>query len=127
MATLTQVEKFGPTTKLAALATDTFTLSNAATLVSSFSVLGYNLSATPSGRPEYGLLADQLSGTTTVTLWRDLAQGSGIQATGYVAEFSSGVVVERGTTSLTGSAAVDVTLTTITDLSKAFLIARFSG
>lgn len=73
-------------------------------------------------QPAYSQVSGKIASTTTVTFQRDTASGV-VDIVGYVAEFSAGVVVERGTANESGEpTTIDITLSSITDLSKAFVL-----
>ncbi len=118
MATLRQVERFAvtlPTIQTSVpytLATPLLDTSKA------FLVFGTRNSA---NAPNQYHVSGEITNTTTLTFERD-ATGSTVEIVGYVAEFTAGVVVERGTVLSTTSTVPDAILSSITDLSKAFTL-----
>ena len=70
--------------------------------------------------PQFGQISGQITNSTTLTFTRATAASSpAVTVHWYVAEFSSGVTVQRGAAILGTSTSVNVTLTTV-DTAKAF-------
>jgi hypothetical protein len=101
-------------------ATATATLNPVVDLARSFLVFGVS---SPSGdSPDDALVTGRISATNTVTFQR-LATADPVSVQWYVAEFASGVTVQRGTTNLTACGATcDVTLPTAVDAGRSFAI-----
>ncbi len=90
-----------------------------------FLVFGVN---TDQAGPSHALVRGEIVSATTVRFTRASTTGA-CDVIGYVAEFTAGVTVERGLQTNVGSSADPeiVTLTSITDLSKAFVLVSYSN
>ena len=74
-------------------------------------------------QPQHNLVHGNIINTTTVRFGRYATSGT-INIIGYVVEFTAGVTVERGSLSMDWpSVSGDITLSSITDLSKSFRLA----
>ena len=70
--------------------------------------------------PQFGQISGQITNATTLTFTRATAASSpAVTVKWYVAEFSSGVTVQRGAAIMTTSTSLNVTLTTV-NTAKAF-------
>ena len=121
MAELRHVERF--TVTIAGGSTsNTYTLSTTL-LDTSKAFVVWGLEA-QGDAPTEALVAGNITNTTTLTFERNTSDGNPIVIVGYVAEFNSGVFVQRGSSSESGTEG-DFTLTTI-DLSKSFRIFSYT-
>lgn len=119
MAVLHHVEA-GSTTLAAGSASQTVTLTTTLTaLANAFLVFGMQPAA---AAPQFGQVSGQIASTTQIQFQRTTAASSpAITIYYYVAEFSSGVTVQRGSNFLVSVTPLDITLSTV-DLSKSFAI-----
>lgn len=104
---------------LASKASDSLAIPSAVNAAKAFSVIGYSCNTTPSNRPDYGNVGAVISSSTTLDYIRAGSHSNSIQTYGYIVD-SADAIVERGSWSYSSSASVDIPLTTITDISKAF-------
>lgn len=107
----------GTATIAAAGTTASVTLATAVDPARSFLVFGV---AEAENQPQFGQVTGRLSGPTTVDFVRNGA-GAAIAIKWYVAEFTSGVSVQRGTTPVPNDTPVNVALTSV-NTAKAFPI-----
>ena len=117
MATLRQVERFAVTFSAAASST-TFTL--ATTLLDTtkaFLIFGIRNNLAQNRK---AMIRGEITNTTTLTFRRTDATATTTEIVGYVVEYTAGVTVERGTETDIQAAGNEVTLTSITDITKAF-------
>ena len=89
----------------------------------SFLVFGASLASNVTADPLYGQVTGQITNATTLTFARNSTTGD-ITIKWYVAEFTSGVTVQRGNTSMQGVATANVSLTTV-NTAKSFPIVSF--
>ena len=95
----------------------TATLSPSVDLTKSFLMFSIQVNNT---RPDDTQISGEITNSTTLTFAR-IATAGAITIRWYVAEFSSGVTVQRGSEAITGSPPIDVTISAVT-LSKSFPI-----
>ena len=100
----------------------TATLSPAVDTTKAFLVFGVSENT---GNPADGQVSGQITNSTTVTFQRVGTDGHAVTMSWYVAEFASGVTVQRGTVNMDGPPLMNVTLATPVNLARSFPIVTF--
>jgi hypothetical protein len=114
----------GTATLPAATLSTSVTLATAVDPARSFLVFGV---AEAENEPQAGQVVGRLSSATTVNFVRNNAAGAAVTIKWYVAEFVTGVSVQRGTTVLPNDTPVSVTIASV-DTSRAFpIVTTLSG
>jgi len=78
-------------------------------------------------QPTTGQVVGRLTSATNVTFLRNSAAGAAITVTWYVAEFSSGVSVQRGTTVVLNDTPVNVAITAVNTARSFPIVTVLSG
>jgi len=111
----------GTATIASTSASTTATLSPAVDTTKAFLVFGVSEN---NANPQYGQISGQITNSTTVTFQRDAATGA-VTVKWYVAEFTSGVTVQRGTSSaLNGISSLDIPITSV-NTTKSFPLINY--
>jgi Peptidase family C25 len=122
-ATLKAVQS-GTTTIAASSASITVTLTTAVNPSQSFLVFGV---AEAEDEPQTGQVVGRLSSATTVDFLRNTAVGSAISIKWYVAEFSSGVSVQRGITVVPNDTPLNQAITSVNTTQAFPIVTTLSG